>query len=162
MDCLNDNKKGGGAVAVAFDMDGLMFETESVYWKSADILLGRRGHKYTQELCDATMGRPPECAFRLFIERFAFPEDWRTLQRESEDIFIELLKDGLVKGTISPFDGELRSREGVVKTAGSDRLTYEEILSINWLNENVDGEIPPAWEMNDSAKKSVSVAGVKK
>ena len=90
MDCLNDNKKGGGAVAVAFDMDGLMFETESVYWKSADILLGRRGHKYTQELCDATMGRPPECTFRLFIERFAFPEDWRTLQRESEDIFIEL------------------------------------------------------------------------
>ena len=75
---------------------------------------------------------------------------------------LELLKDGLVKGTISPFDGELRSREGVVKTAGSDRLTYEEILSINWLNENVDGEIPPAWEMNDSAKKSVSVAGVKK
>ena len=77
MDCLNDNKKGEGAVAVAFDMDGLMFETESVYWKSADILLGRRGHKYTQELCDATMGRPPECTFRLFIERFAFPEDER-------------------------------------------------------------------------------------
>jgi basic membrane lipoprotein Med (substrate-binding protein (PBP1-ABC) superfamily) len=75
---------------------------------------------------------------------------------------LELLKDGLVKGTISPFDGELRSREGIVKAAGSDRLTYEEILSINWLNENVDGEIPPAWEMKDSAKKSVSVAGVKK
>jgi hypothetical protein len=49
-----------------------------------------------------------------------------------------------------------------VKAQGSDRLTYEEILSINWLNENVDGEIPAAWEMKDSAKKSVSVAGVKK
>ena len=75
---------------------------------------------------------------------------------------MDLLRDGLVKGTISPFDGELRSRDGIVKAAGSGRLTYEEILSINWLNENVDGEIPPAWEMKDSAKKSVSVAGVKK
>ena len=75
---------------------------------------------------------------------------------------MEPLGDGVVKGTISPSDGELRSREGIVKTAGSARLTYEEILSINWLNENVEGEIPPTWEMNENAKKSVSVAGVKK
>ncbi len=75
---------------------------------------------------------------------------------------MELLKDGLIKGSVSPFDGELRSREGVVKKAGSARLTFEEILQINWLNENVDGVIPAAWEMKDSAKKTVSVAGVKK
>lgn len=91
---MTDLGKEEGAVAVAFDMDGLMFETESVYWKSAEILLGRRGHKYTQELCDAVMGRPPEFAFKLFIERCSLSEDWRTLQRESEDIFIELLNDG--------------------------------------------------------------------
>jgi beta-phosphoglucomutase-like phosphatase (HAD superfamily) len=29
--------------AVAFDMDGLMFDTEAVYWKAAAALLGRRG-----------------------------------------------------------------------------------------------------------------------
>lgn len=83
-----------GAAAVAFDMDGLMFETESVYWRSAVELLGRRGYEYTQELCDEIMGRPPEYCFRRFIEIFSLPEDWRTLQRESEDIFISLLKDG--------------------------------------------------------------------
>ncbi|MBR0226289.1 MAG: HAD-IA family hydrolase [Thermoguttaceae bacterium] len=85
---------GHGAIAVAFDMDGLMFETESVYWKSAEILLGRRGHEYTQEICDAVMGRTPEFAFRYFIQTFSLSEDWRSLQRESEDIFVELLKDG--------------------------------------------------------------------
>ena len=87
-------ERQGGAVAVAFDMDGLMFETESVYWKSAVVLLGRRGCEYTQELCDATMGRTPEFTFKLFIERCSLTEDWRTLQRESEDIFIDLLKEG--------------------------------------------------------------------
>ncbi len=140
MDCLNDNKKGGGAVAVAFDMDGLMFETESVYWKSADILLGRRGHKYTQELCDATMGRPPECAFRLFIERFAFPEDWRTLQRESEDIFIELLKDGFETqpGFLELL--ELLEKRGISRAVctSSARRVVSEVLKKDGIGERFD------------------------
>ena len=55
-----------GARAVAFDMDGLMFDTEAVYWKAADALLGRRGHKYTAELCARIIGRPTEHSFRLF------------------------------------------------------------------------------------------------
>lgn len=83
-----------GAIAVAFDMDGLMFETESVYWRSAEVLLGRRGFKYTRELCDAVMGRPPEYAFKSFIAAYSLPDDWRALQRESEEIFVELLADG--------------------------------------------------------------------
>ena len=82
------------AQAVAFDMDGLMFETESVYYRAAETLLSRRGYHYTQSLCDEVMGRPPEYCFRRFIEVFSLPEDWRALQKESEDIFIELLKDG--------------------------------------------------------------------
>ncbi|HBT76295.1 MAG TPA: HAD family phosphatase [Planctomycetaceae bacterium] len=80
--------------AVAFDMDGLMFDTEDVYWKAADALLRRRGHAYTQELCDEIMGRPPEHCFRRFKEMFSLPETWRQLQRESEDLFLEFLDDG--------------------------------------------------------------------
>ncbi len=82
------------AEAVAFDMDGLMFDTEAVYWKAADALLKRRGREYTAELCAQVIGRPPEHCFRLFVERFDLPEDWRALQRESEELFIELLNDG--------------------------------------------------------------------
>ena len=82
------------AQAVAFDMDGLMFDTEGVYYRAAETLLSRRGYHYTQSLCDEVMGRPPEYCFRRFIEVFSLPEDWRALQEESEDIFIELLKDG--------------------------------------------------------------------
>lgn len=80
--------------AVAFDMDGLMFDTEDVYWKAADALLGRRGHAYTQELCNAVMGRPPQYCFELFKETYALPEDWRELQRESEDLFLDFLEEG--------------------------------------------------------------------
>lgn len=80
--------------AVAFDMDGLMFNTEDVYWNAADRLLGRRGHRYTRELSDLIMGRPPEFCFTTFKERFGLAESWRELQKESEDIFLDLLRHG--------------------------------------------------------------------
>lgn len=80
--------------AVAFDMDGLMFDTEAVYWKAASALLKRRGFEYTQAICDEIMGRPPEFCFRRFIEIFSLKEDWRDLQKEDEELFIEFLKEG--------------------------------------------------------------------
>ncbi|MDR2114901.1 MAG: HAD family phosphatase [Planctomycetaceae bacterium] len=80
--------------AVAFDMDGLMFDTEDVYWKSASALLARRGEIYTQEICNAVMGRTPQYCFELFKKTFGFPETWQELQQESEDFFLQFLDDG--------------------------------------------------------------------
>ena len=80
--------------AVAFDMDGLMFDTEDTYRKAASALLGRRGKVYTDELNNAVMGRPPKACFELFKETFGFPESWQELQKESEDLFLEFLDDG--------------------------------------------------------------------
>jgi len=80
--------------AVAFDMDGLMFDTEDIYSKAASALLGRRGKVYTDELNDATLGRPPKASFELFKETFGFPESWQELQTESENLFLEFLEDG--------------------------------------------------------------------
>ena len=80
--------------AVAFDMDGLMFDTEDTYWKAASALLARRGKVYTDELCNAVMGRPPRFCFELFKDTFGFSETWQELQTESEDFFLQYLDDG--------------------------------------------------------------------
>ena len=80
--------------AVAFDMDGLMFNTEDVYTKAATALLARRGKVYTEELFYAVMGRTPKFSFELFKKIFGFPETWQELQRESEDLFLKFLDDG--------------------------------------------------------------------
>ena len=80
--------------AVAFDMDGLMFDTEDVYTKAATALLARRGKIFTEELFCTVMGRTPRFTFELFKEIFGFPETWQELQRESEDLFLEFLDDG--------------------------------------------------------------------
>jgi len=81
--------------AVVFDMDGLMFNTEDVYWKVGTELLRRRGHKFTGELNDAVMGRPPRACFEEMIRWHSLDDTWEQLAVESEEIFLSLVDDYL-------------------------------------------------------------------
>lgn len=81
--------------AVVFDMDGLMFNTEDVYWQVGTELLGRRGCEFTSELNDAVMGRPPRACFEEMIRWHSLDESWEQLAAESEEIFVSLLDDRL-------------------------------------------------------------------
>lgn len=54
----------------------------------------------------------------------------------------DILRKGLQNGTIDPFRCRLVAQDGTVKNDGSRGLTPEELLHMDWLCENVDGEIP--------------------
>ncbi len=73
---------------------------------------------------------------------------------------INILKNALIAETLNPFDGELRSQEGLIKEAGSDRLSYEEIITMNWLNDNVIGRIPVIDEIEETSRKKVLINGI--
>src|SRR5512138_3376395 len=81
--------------AVVFDMDGLMFNTEDVYWEVGCRLLEKRGYQFSRELSDAMMGRPPQASFEVMIRWHDLADDWRQLAVESESLFIELLDEHL-------------------------------------------------------------------
>jgi len=83
-------------LAVTFDLDGLMFNTEDVYGQVGTELLRRRGHTFTSELSDAMMGRPPQAAFEAMIRRHSLPDDWQQLKAESEALFAGLLDEHLI------------------------------------------------------------------
>ena len=78
-------------LAVTFDMDGLMFNTEDVYTLAGTELLARRGCLFTPELKDAMMGLPPRAAFEVVIDWHKLPEPWHALAAESDEIFLGLL-----------------------------------------------------------------------
>jgi len=80
--------------AVAFDMDGLMFDTESLYNDVGRELMRRRGCDYPDELCHAIMGTPPETSFTTMINWHSLTDTWQELQKESDAIFLELVKGG--------------------------------------------------------------------
>ena len=78
-------------LAVTFDMDGLMFNTEDVYTLAGTELLARRGCTFTPELKDAMMGLPPRAAFEVVIDWHHLDEPWDALAAESDAIFLSLL-----------------------------------------------------------------------
>ena len=88
--------------AVVFDMDGLMFNTEDIYWDVGTELLGRRGCEYTRELNDALMGRPQQACFEEMIRWCSLDVSWEQLAVESEAIFL-----GLLDGRLAPMPGLL-------------------------------------------------------
>ena len=67
----------------------------------------------------------------------------------------------IVGDAISPFEGEIHTQTGILKGPDSPALTDKEIITMDWLCDNVIGEIPETWELDDSIRKTVRVSGVK-
>ena len=74
---------------------------------------------------------------------------------------VEILRSDIIDGRLNPFDGELRSQEGLIRRADDTPLGSMDVITMDWLNENVIGEIPDANVLTDEARETVSVSGVK-
>lgn len=81
--------------AVVFDMDGLMFDSERLYFESCDVMLQRRGLRYTAELSHEIMGKPGLLAMEGLAQLLKLPETGKELLDESLVIFLELLATDL-------------------------------------------------------------------
>lgn len=86
---------------IAFDMDGLLLNTEDLYEKVGEKLLLRRGKTYREEVRRKMIGLPAPKAFGVLIESEGLTETWQELQQETDAIFEEIL------------DQELRTMAGV-------------------------------------------------
>lgn len=81
--------------AVAFDMDGLLINTEDLYEDVGKILLSRRGKVYREDVRQKMIGLPAPEAFGVVIEAENLQETWQELQRETDEIFEGILEDRL-------------------------------------------------------------------
>ncbi len=72
----------------------------------------------------------------------------------------ELMKEALKAGRLSPFSHELRSQNGIIQDAKAGRLSIEQIIRMDWLNDNVIGVIPAYGKLSDEAKELARVAGI--
>lgn len=89
--------------AVAFDLDGTMFNTEQVFQASGIELLKRRGVDPHPQLWGRMMGRRAEEAFQAMIELCGLRDSIPELQVESEAIFMALLDE-----ILQPMPGLMR------------------------------------------------------
>ena len=74
---------------------------------------------------------------------------------------INFLKNSIRSGSFQPFDSDIYSRDGVRRCTENQKLTPEEIVTMNWLVENVVGSVPDLEELTDEAKDLVRLQGIK-
>lgn len=73
---------------------------------------------------------------------------------------VEHMRCDICGGHIEPFYGEIRSQAGETKNIGEVGMRPEDIMKMDWLVDNVIGEIPSVDELIESAKPVVELKGV--
>ena len=71
-----------------------------------------------------------------------------------------LLRKGLEDGVIDPFLRRIVAQDGTVKNDGTHRFTPEQLLHMDWLCENVIGDIPPFEEILPISRNMVRELGI--
>lgn len=109
---------------VAFDLDGLLVNTEELYQDVGTELLRRRGRPFEAELLDRMMGRPQRVSLAIMIEWHGLDDTVETLARETGEIFRSLLDTRLapMPGAVGLLD-ELAAAgipRGVATSSGPD------------------------------------------
>ena len=106
VDKLSTEEGTGRITAVAFDMDGLMLNTEDLYEQVGHQLMQRRGKTYREEVRNKMIGLPAPQAYGVLIEEEGMSETWQELQKETDDIFETILPTQLatMKGLVELLD----------------------------------------------------------
>jgi HAD superfamily hydrolase (TIGR01509 family) len=81
--------------AVAFDMDGLLLNTEDLYEEVTKALLAKRGKVFKEEVRRRMIGLPAPKAYQVLIESELLEETWEQLHEETELVFEGLLEERL-------------------------------------------------------------------
>lgn len=70
------------------------------------------------------------------------------------------LKNAMILDALGPFSGEIHTQTGEIFGLDEKKLGSEEILTMTWLNDNVEGHIPTMEELTESARTVVRVSGI--
>jgi len=81
----------GGFQAVAFDFDGLLFNTEELYQEVGQAILSRRGRNLCPGLLAVMRGKPNRAALRAMIDWHRLDESVDQLLAETDALFEPLL-----------------------------------------------------------------------
>lgn len=73
---------------------------------------------------------------------------------------VDLLKKNFYTESFNPFSGILYSQEGIIQHEPAKSLSAEEIITMNWLAENVIGSIPSPVDLMESARPVVDQQGL--
>lgn len=126
--------------AVAFDLDGLMVNTEELFVHVGTQMINRRGFELDAELLRQMMGRPSRVSLPLMIDWYGLSDTVEALEQEAGQIF-----SGLLEARLAPMPGLLNlirhldeCRIPKAITTSSRRAFVERVLEITELPTEFD------------------------
>jgi len=116
--------------AVAFDLDGLMFNTEDLYDEVGATILRRRGKEFTNDLKRKTMGIAADVSLQIMIDFHDLDATVEQLRRESEQVFDRILTSQLAPLAGLPELLDALEAASIPKSiaTGSDRSFTKRVL----------------------------------
>ncbi|MCA9150253.1 MAG: HAD family phosphatase [Planctomycetales bacterium] len=126
--------------AVAFDLDGLMFNTEGIYVQVAELLLESRGRTLDMQLIAQMMGRPARIAIPMLIDHYGLTDSVEQIAQETRTLFMELLPERLqpMPGLLELLEALDRNRWLKAITTSSGRAYVERVLELAKLPTTFD------------------------
>jgi HAD superfamily hydrolase (TIGR01509 family) len=88
--------------AVVFDLDGLMFDTEALFFRVASEMLRARGKVFTADIMRAMIGRQPRESGQAFRTLSGLDEEPEALMAEAKGRF-----EALIDSAVQPMPGLL-------------------------------------------------------
>lgn len=73
---------------------------------------------------------------------------------------VTLIKDLMIRNAFHPFEGIIHAQDGTVENQADAVMAPEDVMKMNWLVENVVGEIPEKEKLKEEAKSIVELKGV--
>jgi basic membrane lipoprotein Med (substrate-binding protein (PBP1-ABC) superfamily) len=76
------------------------------------------------------------------------------------DKLIRLLRQSIIQGTFDPFTGPLYSQNGTLQVKADQKLSPVEIITMDWLCENISGNIPRPEDFPPHLQQIVRLQGI--
>ena len=81
---------------------------------------------------------------------------------ESVKKLVNVLQNAICDGSFKPFQGLIKKQDGEQLESTDGVLSLQQIIDIDWLLENIEGEIPKYEVLNEEGKETVKNAGAAK
>ena len=73
---------------------------------------------------------------------------------------VTTFKEMISKDLFEPFADELKDQKGKVRNQKGRNLTPEQIITMDWLLDNVNGKIPELEELEEGCEPIVKAQGI--
>lgn len=73
---------------------------------------------------------------------------------------IEMFRKEIIKGAFNPFEGEIFDQNGRCRNKEGKQMLPEEVITMDWLMDNVVGAIPKYEQLEEHAKALVETQGI--